>query len=187
MSTQPSLFDGGHVPTGSAEISPCGRYRYTLGRRIAPAHVGQVAHVTWVMLNPSTADADIDDATILKVLAFADSWGFAELRVVNLFAFRATDPAELIGHRVGVDVVGPGNDEAIRRATADALRVVVAWGACATLSTPNDRRFLADRIERVVGLLAGHELLCLGTTKDGHPRHPLYLAKNTKLVPWRAP
>lgn len=186
--TQIPLLDSGHRITGTAEID--GRYRYTLGRRWCPDALGPMAHVLWVMLNPSTADADAPDPTITRCMGFADSWGFAEIRVVNLFALRDKDPRALV---VADDPVGPANDSHITReaslaAIKSGCRVVVAWGRCGPLASFRAGRLLmARRVERVAQLLEANELWCLGTNADGSPRHPLYLAGSTTLVPWRAP
>lgn len=149
----------------SACISDCGRYRYWL-RRSWRTGSGVVC---FVMLNPSTADAEIDDPTIRRCVSFAQAWGYSALSVRNLFALRATDPRELLKAE---DPVGPLGDVELGVAkTAD--RVVVAWGA----KVPFDR----DR--KALALLEGAPLWCLGTTKHGHPRHPLYVAGSQPLVP----
>lgn len=142
----------------TAEISACGRYRYTL-RREWDAAAGTVC---FVMLNPSTADALVDDPTIRRCIGFARSWGYGAVEVRNLFALRATDPKELLS---APDPVGPKGDESLRRAAFTVGLVVVAWGA----SVPFGR----DR--RALELLEGTTLACLGLTKGGGPRHPLYV------------
>src|SRR5262245_13227298 len=112
----PDLFQ-----QSSAELSPCGRYRYALTRTWGdPKKV-----VCWVMLNPSTADADQDDPTIRRCLGFSRAWGAGGLVVVNLFALRATDPDQL---RIAADPVGPDNDSHLSTAAFGRL-VVAAWGA----------------------------------------------------------
>jgi hypothetical protein len=184
------LFTGWDIKR-EAHISACGRYRYSLSRTWLPARPPLVV----VMLNPSVADAERDDATIRRLIGFARREVAGGLVVVNLFAFRATDPAELWReHAAGFDVVGPENDEAIRRAVETIGPtsapesawahdpgpgdVVVAWGA--------DPR--ADERARVVSrMLRGwcRAALCLGTTKGGRPCHPLRLSNATRLQPWR--
>lgn len=153
---------------GAAVLSGCGRYRYLLTRRWAddPA-------VTFVMLNPSTADATTDDPTIRRCIGFAKSWGYGSLNVVNLFAFRATDPRDLLA---ATDPVGPRNDAFLH----DYLPVsVAAWGA---------HKLAVARARQVMQAFAGRPLLwCLGVTKDGHPRHPLYVRADAPLIPWRQP
>jgi hypothetical protein len=158
--------------TGSATavLSADRAYRYRLERRW-----GESPLVTWIMLNPSTADAFTDDSTIRRCTAFANAWGFGGLIVVNLFALRATDPRELRAH--GIDAIGPGNDEFIRKAISPWPVVVAAWGAGGTLhgrGAQVTRNLAAD----------GIDMNCLGVTKDGQPKHPLYLRADTELMPF---
>lgn len=158
---------------GSAVISACGYYRYRLERTL-PAGSGTMV---WLMLNPSTADAEQDDPTIRKCLGFAQALGFARIVVVNLFAWRSTDPAGLADAR---DPVGPENDDAIRAAVREADVVVCAWGA-------HGARFVA-RVQHVRRLLqdAGVHPVCYGLTKGKRPqpKHPLMLAYTTPLEPY---
>jgi hypothetical protein len=146
-------------------------YRYRLSRTWDPSG----PTVAFVMLNPSTADADVLDPTVRRCVGFALAWGFGSLEVVNLFAFRATDPRDLV--RADAPV-GPANDRAILDATSTADRVVVAWGA---------RGVHQGRAADVVGLLdtAPVRPLSLGTTRDGHPRHPLYVPADCRPSAWR--
>lgn len=166
--SQNDLFGGGfREQTGDARFSECGRYRYTLARTW-----GVAPFACWVMLNPSTADASQDDPTIRRCIGFSKAWGYGGLCVVNLFAFRATDPVAM---KLQTDPVGPGNDEAILGAADERELVVAAWGVHGT-----HRGRAAD----VLRLLreAGSVVHCLGATKDGHPKHPLYVAGATKAV-----
>ena len=144
-------------------------YRYLLWRRWVDL---PCRFVCFVMLNPSTADDEKDDATIRRCIKFADSWGYGGLLVVNLFAYRATDPKDLPGPSLAV---GAGNDYWIEAAARYARSVVVAWGANQT----------AGRDVEVVELLRSLpvRLECLGTTKSGAPRHPLRLRAST--TPWQ--
>lgn len=163
--------------TGSEDrgalLSPCGIYRYQLWRMWDP----KGPRIAWVMLNPSTADATQDDPTIRRCVAFARAWGFGDLVVVNLFALRATDPRELRNAlTAGRDPVGPDNDLRIMDVAGSASAVVAAWGVHGAL---------AGRDREVQRLLHGVDVQCLGTTRDGHPRHPLYLATNTPRMPYR--
>ena len=132
------------------------------------------------MLNPSTADATTDDATVLQCKAFAVRWGFAKLRVVNLWPIRATDPAQLAtwdwradrGHLAE-------NDHVIRDEITRSRAVVFAWGANAAKVTapwPSPLRDLARSLPNVP--------LCLGTNRDGSPKHPLYLKLTTQPRVW---
>jgi hypothetical protein len=149
-----------------AELSPCGRYRYWLSRRLA---MGERA-ILFVGLNPSTADASQDDPTIRRCVGFARSWGFDWLFMGNVNAFRSTDPNGLPADPI--EAVGLGNQEALTWMSQKAEIVVAAWGA-----NPLNRyaHSLADRIVRLPN--ARH----LGLTKAGHPKHPLYLAASTPL------
>lgn len=165
-----NLFD---VENGrGALLSECGTYRYRLWRLwddLLPVMV-------WVMLNPSTADAATDDPTLRKCIGFAKARQHGGVILVNLFAYRATDPGML--PKVS-DPVGPENDEHIRWAVRAPLlaTVVAAWGA---------DRFARNRGRHVRTLIRGlgRDLQCLGTSKDGHPRHPLYLPYSTALASW---
>ncbi len=144
---------------GGAWQDPGESYRYALWRRWDLAR----PRVCFVLLNPSTAGAAQDDPTIRRCLGFARRWGFGSLEVVNLFAWRSTDPAAL---RLVPDPIGPRNDRAIRRSAARARTVVVGWGEAGGL---------LGRDRDVTRLLSGRPLLCLGVTRRGRPRHPLYL------------
>lgn len=147
-----------------------GEYRYYLTRRWGPG-----LGVTWVMLNPSTADADRDDPTLRKIVAFTRAWGYGALAVVNLFAYRTPYPDQLA---LAGDPVGPENDRWVEHHVRAAALVVAAWGG-------NERApaRAADLLPRIEGV----PLHCLGTTKDGAPRHPGRLAYATTLTPWRPP
>jgi hypothetical protein len=162
-----------------AVISACGAFRYELQRFwVAPGQNYRPA--VFVMLNPSVADAEIDDPTIRRCMGFARREGLNGVHVVNLFAYRATKPEEL---KKVPDPVGPANDEHLRavfRAAAyNALPVVAAWGVHGALQARNDRvRQMAQNL--------GVTLSCLGTSKAGHPKHPLYIAGDQPLVEYAA-
>lgn len=152
----------------AATITEDGLYRYRL-TRAWDYHAPQIAYV---MLNPSTADAEIDDQTIKRCVFYAQREGFGSLAVVNLFAWRATHPIEL--RTMPVEKVGEHNDRYIRDVVDRAGAVVAAWGAVA--------KPLAWR-ERNVRRMLPRDALCLGFTKHGAPRHPCRLADATPLVP----
>lgn len=155
----------------TAHISPCGLYRYRLTREWS-----DTAPLPFVMLNPSTADADLDDPTIRRCMGFARREGAGGIVVVNQFAFRATDPDAL---RTAADPHGPENDaalaEAAREAAAAGMPIVCAWGTH------------GGRSNRHITIIqaSGVRLVCLGVTKDGHPRHPLYVRGDQPLVAFR--
>lgn len=154
----------------TATISPCGRYRYRLGRRWAQHRLS--LPLLFVMLNPSTADAEQDDATIRRCTTFAVAHGFDALEVVNLFAFRATDPTDLWR---AADPVGPDADRHIAEAAAVSGTVCLAYGAQPKAEA---------RVQQVLPLLRRQhrwELQCLRITRSGYPQHPLYLPAACRL------
>lgn len=167
-----TLFDvpaAGGVLAG-ATLSPCGTYRYTLSR----IWDASLPAALFIMLNPSTADASVDDPTIRRCRSFATREGCGALTVVNLFALRATDPGELTTHP---DPVGPDNDTHIALALGKQPEVVIAaWGALP---------FARARAAAVTSILAPTwQVNCLGTTKSGDPRHPLYVRGDQPLAAW---
>lgn len=155
-----------------AVLSDCGCYRYTLTREWN----GSLPALTFIMLNPSTADATLDDPTIRRCIGFARARGFGGLRVLNLFAFRATDPAEM---KAAPDPVGPDNDEHLREMFLAAAKVgvpiIAAWGA-------HGGHMDRESAVRALAAECGVTLMCLGATKDGHPRHPLYVPAAREFV-----
>ncbi|MGH2490439.1 MAG: DUF1643 domain-containing protein [Candidatus Limnocylindria bacterium] len=123
------------------------------------------------MLNPSTADDGADDPTIRRCMAFAREWGYGGLEVVNLFALRATDPRRLRRSR---DPVGRENDAHIQAAAERAVAMVIAWGAHGPLR---------DRGSETLEILSPRaQLLALGWTRAGEPRHPLYLRRDVQPI-----
>lgn len=148
-----------------ATISYCGRYRYGLLRTWAR---GQ--RVAFVGLNPSTADAIHDDPTIRRCRAFAQAWGYGGMVMLNLFAYRATSPRDMMAADFPV---GPSNDYYLRRWARVVDLVVVCWGS-------HGGHMGRDR--EVVGMLSG--LHCLTITKGGQPGHPLYLRGDLQPIPY---
>lgn len=151
-------------------ISACGTYRYSLERRWGETQ----KRVVFIGLNPSVADGIQDDNTIRRCVGFADEWGYTCLTMINLFAYRATNPVDM--RKAGYDgknIVGPSNDQHIVTECENAELVVACWGAHGGL----DHRDVA-----VTDLLSNQVLVCLGRTKDKKPRHPLYLSKDTTLI-----
>lgn len=144
-----------------------GPYRYALYRTWNPDD----GVCCWIMLNPSTADGIDDDPTIRRCVGFARAWGCGGIAVVNLFAYRATNPKELYSV---ADPVGPMNDSFITRAAIGAKIVVAAWGTHGAFQ--NRGMKVANNLNSIRG-----DVQCLGVTKDGHPRHPLYVAAHTQL------
>jgi len=152
---------------GAAHFSDCGLYRYLLTREF-----GDDSTCLFVMLNPSTADAEQDDPTIRRCISFAKREGFGRLEIVNLYAFRSSSPSILFA---AIDPVGPANDHEIEVALDRADSVVVAWGNHAE----------QERVNKVVGLIKRSCKVsnCFGLTKLCQPRHPLYLKADADLVP----
>jgi hypothetical protein len=144
----------------SAIVSPCARYRYRLARRW-----GAGEPVVWIMLNPSAADATADDPTIRKCIGFTARLGHAALIVVNLFAYRATDPNDM---RAAADPVGPANDAHIAAAARSGALTICAWGRHGT-HRARDQQVLAWLREQ------GIEPVALHINNDGTPGHPLPL------------
>lgn len=158
----------------SAVISPCGKYRYRLTRSVGMADRA----VAFIGVNPSTADAETDDATIRKMCGFARRWGYDRIEVVNLFAWRATDVRKLAK---ADNPVGPENDAHIRSTLASVAMAVPCWGSLNKLPDA-----LRGRVERVREVLyeTPIALCCLGLTKDRDPKHPLMLGYSTPLSLW---
>lgn len=157
----------------AAEFSECRTWRYTLTRRWSfgfdPSRV-----VAFIGLNPSTADETLDDPTIRRCINFAHAWGMEAMIMLNLFGYRATRPGVMLA---ADDPVGEGNDAAIARVTSEVGLVVGAWGANAS------HEIVRQRAEAVMQALSS-PVFCLGKTKDGHPRHPLYVKGETVLEPY---
>ena len=152
----------------SAEISEDGLYRYRLDR-----WWGDGARVLWIMLNPSTADAEVDDPTIRRCIGFTKAWGYDGLTVVNMYPFRATKPADLRRWlRRGGDAVALNkNSDVTLKLRRAAPLVIAAWGANADFNPIDD--FWTD-------------VYHLGRTGGGQPRHPLFVLGDTKPIPWAA-
>lgn len=163
---------------GEAVIDPTGTYRYTLTRAWDGAVAGHAVagHVLWVLLNPSTATAEVDDPTIRRCIGFSRRWGYSGLVVCNLFALRCTDPRLLYEH---ADPVGPENDTHILAEATRAKLVVCAWGAHGALR---------DRGKKVCAMLRAKSAistpLIFKMTKGGQPVHPLYQRNDARLSVW---
>lgn len=180
--------------SAGATISACGRYRYRLWRewRLHPkpaqwdmwsddagAQLGNPKSCIFVMLNPSTATGEQDDPTIRNCVGFAKLLGYDRLEVVNLFAHRATDPRALLALNHDDDPVGVDNQRHVGRVLFDDYPrgvVICAWGA-------HGGHLGQD--ETMLGWLGDLPRHALGLTKDGHPRHPLYVPYSAKLERFR--
>lgn len=153
----------------SATFSPCRTWRYSLTREWDR----RLGTVLWVWLNPSTATETEDDPTIRRCMRFAQFWGYGGIVMSNLFAFRATQPEDMMA---AVDPIGPENDFWLRKLSAKAGVVMAAWGA--------KGGFMGRDNDVVNRILCVSDLMCLKHTKDGHPWHPLYVAGNTQPIPF---
>lgn len=147
----------------SATFSPCRRYRYSLSRRWSDRPL-----CTFIGLNPSTADENLDDPTIRRCIGFAKAWDCGGLMMLNLFAFRSTDPKAL---GTVADPIGKENDDVLFNWGRNGGPAIAAWGVGGAI---------LDRGKKVAEMLV--MLKCLGTTADGHPRHPLYLRRDAAPV-----
>lgn len=159
------------VTTRAAAISDCGQYRYQLTRRW-----GEISNpsVVYIMLNPSTADGETDDATIRVCIGRAQRMGYGGITVLNLFAYRATKPTDLL---LAADPIGPHNDYHIGETLKHRPIVIAAWGVGG--NHLNRARKVANMCHAF-----GVTLSCLGVTKEGAPRHPLRISYDVLLKPW---
>ena len=148
-----------------ATFSDCGKYRYSLTRVLGEGP----RLVMFVGLNPSTADGLQDDPTIRRCVGFARAWEFDVLLMANLHAFRSTDPRGLL---TVADPVGPDNVDTVKKFSMRAETIVAAWGA-------NQLHPVAEELG--CWLAALPRTFCFGLTKNGSPKHPLYLPKDSVL------
>lgn len=147
------------------------KYRYALWR--VWDYSEDPSYALFVGLNPSTADETIDDPTIRRCVAFAKAWGYGSLCMVNLFAWRATDPKDMLS---AADPVGPENDAWLESLSISAGITIAAWGV-------NGSHLGRDKVV-LPKLRVPH---CLGLTKDGRPKHPLYLRADTRPFQLNSP
>ena len=155
----------------SAVFSSCRDYRYVL-KRIWAEDVELAKLAVFIGLNPSTADETVDDPTVRRCFTYAHDWGCPGMIMLNIFAVRATDPKVMLAHE---SPIGKSNDQWLVEMTTGKEIVVACWGAHGTHMR---------RGEEVCRLLRHRELKHFGLTKQGQPRHPLYLAKDLKPTPW---
>ena len=150
----------------NACLSDDGLYRYFLTR----VWDVQLPVLAFILLNPSTADDEHDDATVIRCVDYAKRWGYGGIEVYNLYAFRATNPRELIREKYPV---GRDNDKWLHELSAKHNRILVAWGG----------RAKKDRVREVMAII-GRPVECLKRNKDGSPHHPLRLAKDIQPFGW---
>jgi hypothetical protein len=151
-----------------AILSSTKTYRYSLWREWNP-HAPKVG---FVMLNPSKANEWVDDPTIRRCISFARFWGYGSLEVMNLFAYRTTHPCELCEVP---DPIGAENDFYLISLRQRVQQIILAWGNWGTLYNRN---------QEVIKLLGAEQVYCLGFTKLGNVRHPLYLKSDTMPILW---
>lgn len=161
----------------SAIISECGLYRYRLERELSMPFAGSKTFA-YFGINPSTADAELDDATVRKWKGFTRRNDGHRFIVGNVFAYRSTDPKAL--YHVA-DPVGPENLRHLKQIIADADVLVPCWGSSSKVF-----KSMRGRMKALLYILAasGKPVLCFGRTKTGDPQHPLMLGYDTPLTPW---
>jgi len=160
--------------TASAILSPCSLYRYRLDRT-----VGMVGPVfAFFGVNPSTADATADDATVRKWIGFTKTWGGSRFIVGNVFAYRATDVRELA---TVDDPFGPDIGDHTTDIIAEADILVPCWGNSGKV--PPKLQFAFDVLMDAL-VSSGKPVQTFGLTASGDPKHPLMLGYSTPLAPW---
>ncbi|MBA2412695.1 MAG: DUF1643 domain-containing protein [Burkholderiaceae bacterium] len=133
--------------------------------------------VLWIGMNPSVADASVDDMTINRCIDFSMQWGFDGLAMMNVCDYRVTDPRGLLAP--GIEPRSKGNLPLIRNTAREAKKIVCAWGAL-------HRDLVHFAVDVETALRAdGHDLFSLGLTQNGSPRHPSRLAADTPLVEFK--
>lgn len=157
----------------AAAISECRKYRWSLVR----IWDHSLPRVLFIMLNPSIADGTEDDPTIRRCIDFAMQWGYGSMAVGNLFGYRATDPSELLTAK---DPVGIDNQRYVLNLLGNCDEVILAWGDRA--KRLNEKRVILGVLKRWQKATGKHAM-CLGVTKDGNPKHPLYLPKKSVRIP----
>lgn len=158
-----------------AQFSHCDRYRYSLWRTWTEKGLdGRLC--AFIGLNPSTATHEQDDPTIRRCIRFCKDWGFDGYVMLNLFAFRATDPADMKFHNQRLYMEEVRNTKVIDQITDIVDMIVCAWGAHGT--------FL-NQGEAIRDYLKEKPLHHLGLTKGGYPGHPLYKRASTKPIRWK--
>lgn len=167
--------------SAGAEFDDARVYRYRLWRIWGGGSRARWRTVLWIMLNPSTANEHVLDPTLRRCERFSRDWGYNGFEVCNLFAFRSTDPSELTPHYGGLTdaalrETNRRNLDTIHRASEQAAIVVCGWGN-EKIAQPRGRELLEQ-----LGQLK-KPVFCLGRNANGSPKHPLYLAASTTLIP----
>jgi len=164
--------------TGTAIFDPTERYRYVLTRELDPANQRRMLCVA---LNPSTANADVNDPTVTRLMGYARRWGYGHLTVCNIFAFRGTDPRSL--YQVA-DPIGPENDAHISEQARLHDLVLCGWGnhGCEVKSAHGDFTKRGRQVQQVLEVASDPRIF--GLTGKLQPLHPLYLASDMPAIPW---
>ncbi|MFJ5622931.1 DUF1643 domain-containing protein [Peribacillus loiseleuriae] len=154
----------------AAVNDPTGLYRYSLIRKWGNSKI-----LVFILLNPSTATAEVDDPTIERCIDYAIKWGYNNIEVVNLFAIRLTDSDALT--EVNTPLIGKENNYYIKRAIKRADKVVLAWGEKGVVKESGKKV-----LEMLHKYFVSKEMFCLNILKGGHPQHPLYVKSTAKPV-----
>lgn len=147
----------------SAKLSACKKYRYTLSRQWDE----NLPTLICVGLNPSTADHKVDDPTIKRCIQYAQSWNYGSLLMLNLFAYRATEPKTLL---LVDDPIGKRNNYYLKKNLDPTTKVLLMWGNWGSIQNRN---------KQVLKMIENP--FCLHVNKSGEPAHPLYLKKDLQL------
>lgn len=160
--------------TSGAVFSKCLRYRYSLWRRWEDCEPSQM--VAFIGLNPSTADEFKNDPTIRRCIRFSKDWGYSGMIMLNLFAYRATDPKEM---KAQVEPFGDENAVAIMEVCRSVDAVICAWGVHGAY------RNRGEHVRSVLAHFMPEKLFHLGLTQNGYPKHPLFLKNDLTPQPWK--
>lgn len=155
----------------SATFSPGREHRYHL-LRLWDVSVKPLKLCMFIGLNPSTADEKQDDPTVRRCVAFAKRLGCHGMHMMNIFAYRATDPDVM---KRAFDPVGEDNDDWLRVIALDSAFTIACWGV------HGQHLSRGVQVKRILSKITP-SLCCFGMTKDGHPKHPLYLKADSPLV-----
>ncbi len=160
-----------------AYIDETGKYRYSLWRTLKDVPREEHKTLLFNLLNPSTADGRTDDPTVRRCIGFARNLGYTRVWIGNVFGYRATDPKEL---RRVPNPVGPMNHASLKTMILQADLIICGWGVHARTREREDIQ--------VVKLIreCGKKPYVFGLTRDGYPKHPLYLAGSARPFEWKA-
>lgn len=153
----------------NAYIDDSGMYRYSLSR--ANSYKPKKM-VNFILLNPSTADAELDDPTVKSCIRLVKFNGCDGFYITNLFAYRAANPNDLLN---ASDPIGPKNDRFIKKYAKKCNKIVIAWGNKGTLHGRSNH--VLESLKKITS-----EVYCLDINKTGQPKHPLYVRENTKFI-----